>query len=310
MSVVIATHEREELLRRAVAAVLDQDHDGDIEVLVVFDGCDPVPLEDGDRPHRRVRTMRNTGTRGLAGARNRGIAAATGEWVAFCDDDDTWFATKLSMQLALARRSAAAVAVAGGIEVQHVHAADAGGGRTRVPRLVPYPEVTFAHLLRDRVMELHPSTLLVRRDMLAALGNGDRGPVDELLPGSYAEDYDLLLRLAKIAPIPCVPEPLVAVEWGGSYFADRFATIADALEYLLGKYPEFASVPAGRARIEGQIAFYSAAAGRRGDALRWTRRALGDNWREPRGYLAALVAARAVGAPRVLRTLNARGRGV
>ena len=88
------------------------------------------------------------------------------------------------------------------------------------------------------------------------------------------------------------------------------AVIADALAYLLDRHPEFADDPEGRARIEGQIAFYRAASGARADARGWAVRALRGNWREPRSYLALAMGLRLVRAPGVLRALNARGRGV
>ncbi|WP_283139095.1 glycosyltransferase family 2 protein [Rhizohabitans arisaemae] len=302
VSVVIATRDRLPLLRRAARAVLGQDHPGHVQLVVVFDQSEPEELgltgcgHDG-AAHcrtgcRSVTIVRNGNTPGLAGARNAGIAAATGDYVAFCDDDDEWRADKLRLQLA-----GSPAAVASGIEIV------SGGQVTR--RLVPYAAVTHRHLLRDRVMELHPSTLVVRRDLL------DRsGPVDEALPGSYAEDYDLLLRIARITPVVCVPEALVKVYWGGSFFADRFAVIADALAYLIGKHPEFASEPAGLARLQGQVAFYRAASGDHRAARRWALRALRGNRWEPRAYLALAVGLRLISARRTLRLLNARGRGV
>lgn len=299
VSAVIATRDRPELLRRAVLAVYDQEVDGDIEVVVVFDQSEPVDLGIPDRPGRSLRVISNVNTPGLAGARNSGIAEARGTYVAFCDDDDEWLPGKLGDQLALLDRTPGAIAAGGGIEVRR--------GASAHPRPMPLDTVTFRDLLRNRIMELHPSTLLVERDALV----GSVGPVDEKLPGSYAEDWDLLLRITRIAPIPCVRRPVAAVNWGGSFFADRFPMIADALTYLLDKYPEFASEPAGAARLEGQVAFYSAAAGGRHRAARqWALRAVRHNWREPRAYLALGIGFRLVSAPRVLSALNARGRGV
>ncbi|MFC7645727.1 hypothetical protein ACFQX6_37785 [Streptosporangium lutulentum] len=62
MSVVIATRDRIALLRRAVAAALDQDYPGTIEVVVVFDRSEPEDLGIEERPGRRLRTTRNVNT--------------------------------------------------------------------------------------------------------------------------------------------------------------------------------------------------------------------------------------------------------
>ncbi|MCD0447813.1 glycosyltransferase family 2 protein [Actinocorallia sp. API 0066] len=299
VSVVVATRDRPGLLERAVRAALDQRYAGDVEVLVVFDQVEPRALDVGELPEgRTLRTLRNTRTPGLPGGRNTGIDAATGAYVAFCDDDDHWVPDKLAAQLALFAEHPGSVAVGSGVEVHT-------DGKV-TPRLVPYPAVELRHLLRDRVFALHPSTVTVHRERLLARV----GYVDEEIPGGYAEDYDFVLRIAKAAPIPCVPRPLTVVTWGGSFFADRFAVIADALAYLLDRHPEFADDPEGRARIEGQIAFYRAASGARADARGWAVRALRGNWREPRSYLALAMGLRLVSAPGVLRALNARGRGV
>ncbi|WP_344824131.1 glycosyltransferase family 2 protein [Actinocorallia longicatena] len=299
VTVVIATRDRPGQLEEAALAALRQDHPGPLELLVVFDQVPVRELDLGDLPAgRSLRLMANKRTPGLPGGRNTGIGAATGEYIAFCDDDDSWLPGKVTAQLSLLADHPGSFASGTGVEVR------SPGGST--VRLVPFEPVELRHLLRDRVFELHPSSVLVRRDRLVA----EAGLVDEEIPGGYAEDYDLALRIARIAPIPCVPEPLTIVNWGGSFFAHRFPMIADALEYLLAKHPEFTGEPAGLARVQGQIAFYRAASGSFRAALGWARRALRGNWREPRAYLALLLTTRLVGAERVLRVLNARGRGV
>jgi glycosyltransferase involved in cell wall biosynthesis len=252
-----------------------------------------------DRGDRRVRVITNTRTPGLAGARNTGIEAATGDLVAFCDDDDEWLPGKLAAQLGALDVHPDGALVSCGIRVSY-------DDRT-VDRSLDRPRVSLEALLRDRLTELHPSTFLIRR---AALLDGI-GLVDEQIPGSYAEDYEFLLRAARYAPLVNVDSPYVLVRWHKrSYFAQRWETISTALQWLLRRYPEFATVPHGEARVAGQIAFAQAAMGNRRDAVRWARRTLARNPKEPRAYLALAVASRAVHADRVLRTLHKRGRGI
>ncbi|MFI7491135.1 glycosyltransferase family 2 protein [Micromonospora echinaurantiaca] len=300
VSVVVPTRDRPELLRAAVRAVLDQDHPGPVEVLVVHDQSEPDrALADLGRPGRPVRVLRNRRTPGLAGARNTGTLAAAGELIAFCDDDDEWLPGKLRAQVGALAAAPGAEFACCGIRVSY-------DGRT-VDRSLPRDAVTLTDLLRDRMTELHPSTFLIRA---AALRDGF-GLVDEEIPGSYAEDYEFLLRAARSAPLVNVPTPYVLVRWHRrSYFARRWDTIAEALQWLLARYPEFGSQPAGEARVAGQIAFARAAAGDRGAAVRWARRTLRRNPREPRAYLALAVAGRMVRADAVLRALHRRGRGI
>ncbi|GGK08884.1 hypothetical protein GCM10010123_43440 [Pilimelia anulata] len=299
VSVVVPTRDRPGLLRSALAAIREQAYPGPVETIVVYDRSAPDTTLAGGDDHRRVRVVANDRVPGLAGARNTGILAATGELLAFCDDDDRWLPGKLAAQVAALTADPAAELVCCGIRVRYAeHAVDRGVGADRVG---------FAELLRDRRTELHPSTFLFRR---AALVDGI-GLVDEALPGSYAEDYELLLRAARRTDVRAVADPLVEVRWHEqSFFARRWATIAEALRWLLDRYPEFADVPRGAGRIRGQIAFAEAAAGRRRHALRWVGRTLRSAPREPRAYLALAVAAGAVGPDRVLRALHRRGRGI
>jgi len=299
VSTVVPTRDRPELLRAALDAILGQEYAGPIEVVVVYDQSEPDRSLESTDEHRRVRVITNSRTPGLAGARNTGILAATGDLVAFCDDDDEWLPGKLAAQVTALAEAPDGEFVSCGIRVSY-------DDRT-VDRPLALRRVTLAALLRDRMTELHPSTFLMRRD---ALVDGF-GLVDEEIPGSYAEDYEFLLRAARSAPLVNIPTPYVLVRWHKrSYFAQRWETISTALQWLLGRYPEFATVPHGEARVAGQIAFAQAAMGNRRDAMRWARRTISRNPREPRAYLALAVASRAVNPDRVLRTLHKRGRGI
>jgi glycosyltransferase involved in cell wall biosynthesis len=294
VSVIVATRDRPRLLARAIDAILAQDYPGPVECVVVFDQSAPDPALDGDS----VVVTVNDRTPGLAGARNTGALAATGELLAFCDDDDRWLPQKLSRQVERLRETGADVAVSG-IHVEH--------GEHTITRVPRQEDLSLTELLRRRVMEAHPSTVVVRREAFF-----DRiGLVDEEIPGSYGEDYDWILRAAAAGPIAVVPEPLVTVLWGRtSHFNRDWRTIADALRYLVRKHPGFADDPSGLARVHGQIAFAHAALGERRDARSWAVSALRLSWRERRAYLALLVTVRLLTADRVLRLAHATGRGI
>ena len=299
VSVVIATRDRPEMVREAIDSVFAQTLEGDIEVIVVADQSEPdlslVRYEDG----RSTRVIPNDRRPGLAGARNTGIEAAAGEFVAFCDDDDVWLPTKLEHQLAALSRLPGAGLAACGIEVRY-------DGDT-FTRMLTQSEVTFASLLRDRHTELHPSTFVMRRDMLLE----HIGLVEEEVPGGFGEDYDFLLRAAKVHPVVNVSEALTVVRWGKqSFFFRRWETMAAGLTWLLERHPEFESSRPGSARLMGQIAFAHAAMGRRRSALTWGRRALFANPMEPRVFLAAAVAVHFVTPDQVMERLHRRGRGI
>jgi glycosyltransferase involved in cell wall biosynthesis len=303
VDVVIPTRERPQPLAEAIEAVLAQDYPGDVRVLVVFDQTEPDPSLSRRDDRRRVVVVANDRKPGLAGARNTGLLAADAELVAFCDDDDVWLPGKLWAQVELLAANPGTSLVASGVRIRYDdHTVD----RRVSDRLGGRP-VELDDLLRDRLTELHPSTFLMPRRIVRE----HIGLVDEEIPGSYGEDYEFLLRAARQGPILAIEDIGVEVRWHQqSYFTSRWDTIVTALSWLLEKYPEFDRVPAGKARITGQIAFASAAKGDRGTAVHWARQTIRTRPTEARAYLALGVASGAVSADAVLRRLHSRGRGI
>jgi len=104
ISVIIPTHNRPIVVLQAVASALDQTF-RDIEVVVVIDGESPETVSAlqgvGDSRLRWVSVAESVGG---AEARNVGVRAANGEWIAFLDDDDEWLPEKLAEQMKVAVR--------------------------------------------------------------------------------------------------------------------------------------------------------------------------------------------------------------
>src|SRR3954464_13597961 len=85
------TRDRPELLRETLRSNLAQDTTAELDIVVVFDRTTPKQeLTKLIIPGRRVRVTANIRMAGMAGSRNTGILALDTDWVAFCDDDDTW----------------------------------------------------------------------------------------------------------------------------------------------------------------------------------------------------------------------------
>ncbi len=298
VDVVVATRNRPDLLRLALDAIWNQTYAGKIVCHVVFDQCDPDETVARSGPHRTIRVMTNERSPGLAGGRNSGILAGSAPLVAFCDDDDEWLPTKVEKQVeGLAADPAALTAVTGIIVLY------ADNAVARVPR----PEdMTLAQLVRNRVMEAHPSTVMVRREALL----GPIGLVDEELPGSYGEDFDWIIRAAQAGGFAVVAEPLVKVRWGQSMFSQRWQTIVDSIDYSLAKHKVFHEDPQALGRLYGRRAFALAALGRTRPALGQVWRTVRVNPRERRAYLAGAVALHLVSAERLMRIAHSRGHGI
>jgi glycosyltransferase involved in cell wall biosynthesis len=298
VSVVVPTRDRPALVRRALDSICTQRYKGDIELIVVFDQAEPSLLPVDSPPHVTIRALPNTRAPGLAGARNTGILAAQGQLVAFCDDDDEWLPGKIAAQVAF-MESSGAKTVSCGICIRY--------REREIDRVPSSDSIAFRDLLRSRRTELHPSTIVVDHQALIET----IGLVDEGIPGSYAEDYEWLLRAARVEPIATVRAPLARIHWhDSSFFAARWDTIVSALTYLLDRYPEFQTERAGLARIFGQLAFASAGCHRRTEARIWARRALRLSPLQPRAYLALAVSAGVLDADQVVRIAHAFGRGI
>jgi glycosyltransferase involved in cell wall biosynthesis len=277
VSAIVPTRGREIALERAVTSILEQDHVGPIEIVVVFDQEDPRAIDLDLPANRSIVTMRNERTPGAGGARNTGLAAARGVVLAFCDDDDVWHRPKLRLQLhALARSPEVSAVTCGTVVVSK---------RRRRVRRPPGVAVTHRQLLSSRVASLHTSTLVVPEHIV-----NDVGGFDESIPGSYSEDYEWLLRATTRGPVGVIPDPLVTVALGGSWFTSDTALIADALDYLLRIHPELIDEPHNGARITSRLALFRAASGDREEALRYAKRAYRLDPTQPRTYLAFLMA--------------------
>ncbi len=297
LTAVISTHRRPGPLREAIAAIRAQDLDGVLETVVVFDKEEPDTSLELDDERRPVRVIANHRTSGLPGSRNSGVDVASAPVVGFCDDDDLWKPAKARLQLDLMARTGAPTV---GCAIEVVTPTGT------FPRPCTGTAARLEDLVRSRIPEAYMSTVLVDR----AAFLGPIGPVEESIPGGFAEDYDWWIRAARHAPIPLVTEPMFQLRWGGeSYFRDKWVAMERALAYLVATHPEFRADRKGLARIEAQRAFALAASGDRAGGRRLLRAAARHNPAEQRLPFAALVAA-GVPGERVMAALNRFGRGI
>ena len=121
ISVVIPTRNRRRLFALALASVLDQ-RGVRLEVIVVDEAStDDTAAMVHAIADPRVHVVRHDVPLGMTAARNRGIAAATGEWIAFLDDDDIWVPDKLVFSSKrFARRDGAGYTGAVNITADHL----------------------------------------------------------------------------------------------------------------------------------------------------------------------------------------------
>jgi glycosyltransferase involved in cell wall biosynthesis len=188
ISVLICTHNRHQELRRAIASVAAQTL-LPAELVVVDDGSmPPVSLEGLALPAALpLRLVRNAAPSGPAGARNIGIAAAAGSWIAFLDDDDEFMPGKIdAVARTLAGLHGAADVLYHPAEIVMVNE----GVRYRSrPRSAAGAQAMYRALLVRNVVGGTPMVVASKRSLLAC------GGFDASL--GALEDYELWLRLAR-----------------------------------------------------------------------------------------------------------------
>lgn len=200
VALVIPAFNAERFLRRAVESALGQSCPPG-EIIVVDDGSRDGTVALAESFGSPVRCIRQANA-GPAAARNRGIAEATAEWVAFLDADDAWYPSKLERQAEVVRAWPDLVWLACGFHLRRERAMlraafDVGPtGRDGAPQRLGFFAATALGL------NIQTTGVLVRRQVLESLGRFDPA----LRRG---EDLDLWWRIA-IAhrDIGYVAEPL------------------------------------------------------------------------------------------------------
>jgi glycosyltransferase involved in cell wall biosynthesis len=293
-TIVIPTRNRWPLLSTAALPGALAQEDVSFEVVVVDDGSsDDTPARLAERAERdpRLRVVRHERSRGVAQARNAGIDAAAGRWVAFLDDDDLWSPRKLRAQID------AGVAGDAGFVYGTAAWVDESRAFLYCPR-PPEPEGLAKQLLRWNVVWAGCSNVIARTDLVRDLGGFD----EELF---QLADWDLWIRLALAAPAALARDVLVGyvMQPQSMLLTDRRDVFLE-FDYLVAKHARASrahAVPFDRARFARWVALGHLRAGRRPHAARTYLRAArhGDLVSLGRA-LGALVGPAAIPAGRAL----------
>ena len=248
VSVIIPTWNGARLLPQAIRSILAQEGAGELFRLepIVIDDCSPDDTPEVVRQFPEVRYHRLPENRGLSGARNAGLEIATGDYIAYLDDDDVWLPYKLRMQVPLMEAHPEAGAVFGQ-NIVSFH-----------DRVTVWPDANtpsgriFERLLMGNLVPVR--TVLIRR-----AAHDEVGGFDTTL-GSY-EANDLFLRLAFRYPLIFQPGPVAIYRRldSGLYIggiqegkAERDAAVV--IEKALALLPDDAAHAAIRAKARASVA--------------------------------------------------------
>jgi glycosyltransferase involved in cell wall biosynthesis len=206
VSVVIPAYNRAGSIADAIRSVLNQSFE-DFELIVVDDGSSDDTVERA-RAIRdaRVRVVVHARNLGANAARNTGVAMARGFYTAFNDSDDEWLPRKLELQLkALAARAGdgAGACYCGMITYGMTEGLKFAG---RAARYWPERHLKvvdgdiYRALLRTSLVSTQ--TLIAKTELLRRIGGFN-------VTLKSSQDWELVLRLAKVTRFAFVERPLV-----------------------------------------------------------------------------------------------------
>jgi glycosyltransferase involved in cell wall biosynthesis len=228
VSVIMPSYQKARFIAEAIESVLAQTVT-DLELIVVDSSTDDTSrvLE---RYSGRIQVLR-TPPHGISAARNVGLKAARGAYIAFLDADDTWVPSKLERQLPLFDRHPRI-----GLVCTDVLFRDEQGLRPNRAFTDALPAAGMIHPLIFSRSFIGTLSVVVRRACL-----DDVGGFDEAI--TACEDHDLWLRISRTWAIDYVDEPLATYR----YSADHAS--ADRVRTLLGR----ASAPdSGLIRVQSR----------------------------------------------------------
>ena len=229
VGVVVTTYNHAHFLEQALESIRVQTRSADA-VVVIDDGSTDDPASVAARfPNVRLIRQEN---RGLAAARNTGLAALDSSYVVFLDADDRLEPGAIEAGLACFARAPDSGFVYGGHRYIDVDGKEIG------ERFEPPGEHPYLQLLRGNFVGMH-GTVMYSRNLLVAAGG-----FDERL--RRCEDYDVYLRMARRHPVTGYPDLVAAYRLHGENMsANHRAMLRSALEVQARYAP---SVEDGRAR--------------------------------------------------------------
>lgn len=226
VSVVIPTHNRVELLEQALNSVMCQSYK-DLEIIVISDGSTDktdIKVNEYKKIDSRIKYISYYPNKGGNHARNVGIKNATGEFIAFLDDDDEWESHKIELQVREFSKNSKVGLVYTGIEIIYK---DNGVSYKSLPTKTG--DLSKEILIHNCIGTT--STVMIKKEFLKKSGG-----FDENLKA--LQDYDLWIRICQLANVGAVKKPLLKYNNFDSIdqISDDLEKYKIAIDYIDSKY--------------------------------------------------------------------------
>lgn len=182
VSVIMPVYNAEQFLSNAVESVLGQTYTA-LELILIndqsTDQSDDIICEFLKRDNR-IKYIRLDQNKGVANARNVGIEASQGQYIAFLDSDDFWDKQKLEKQIEFMKK------INCGFSFTSCHVIDSSNQKIKADRIVP-KKVSYRELLKGNVIPC--LTVMLDKEYVETR--------DMLMPPIHHEDYATWLRILK-----------------------------------------------------------------------------------------------------------------
>jgi glycosyltransferase involved in cell wall biosynthesis len=237
ISVIIPAYNRSSTIARSVQSVLVQTFQ-DFEIIVVDDGSTDTTREVVQKiDDKRIHLICHNGNQGAAAARNTGMQAATGEYIAWLDSDDEWLPQKLDVQLQALNLSAPSARAC----YTAYELLDGGKSRLYIPQHADYKKLFL------RCDQAPGSSLMFERSILREIGYLDTSL-------RRYEDWDWLLRYCSKYSLVAIDQPLTRVYFtpdrSSTYIESSAAAFVEKYSQVLRQFGFYRNVVISRRWIE------------------------------------------------------------
>lgn len=219
VSVIIPTYNRAQTIIRSIRSVLNQSYQN-YEIIVVDDGSTDNTEEVIMKMNsQKIKYIKHSHNKGAAAARNTGIKAAKGEYIAFQDSDDEWHPDKLKKQVEIIIKLPNDVGI---IYTDMWRVKNNKKYYFSSPHIIPEDGIVYYKALDDYLEGIGLQTTIIRNKCFCELGF-----FDENFPRLI--DYEIFVRFSKKYKFCHIKEPLVTY-----YYTDGCIT-SDRVAYLFAR---------------------------------------------------------------------------
>jgi glycosyltransferase involved in cell wall biosynthesis len=198
VSVIIPTYNRGWILKDAIESVVTQTF-SDVELIVVDDGSTDNTKEILDQYKHQIKVIHQA-NKGVSAARNAGITASIGKYIAFLDSDDIWLPEKLSCQVDFFSSNPDA-------QICQTEEIWMKNGK-KINQKKKHKKISGYIFERSLALCLvSPSAVMIKKNLF-----NDTGLFDESLLS--CEDYDMWLKVSQKYPVYLINKPLI-IKRGG-----------------------------------------------------------------------------------------------